>query len=108
MTLYDQVTTWTNIEWSSLASFGIYLTAISQEVPKKPISMMSLNTLTATGEKYFVIGVQIGVCCKAGRGFHIHWNAKHCSMLVDGNYLIWFEYPDINILINPFTANRDD
>ena len=53
---------------------------------------------------YFVIWTQIGMCFKAGIILHIQLNAKNFSWLVD-NYLIWFEYAEIQILINPFTAN---
>ena len=41
------------------------------------------------------------MCCKAGTVLHILWNAKHFSMSVENNYLAWFEYTDLYVLINP-------
>ena len=43
--------------------------------------------------------------CKVGAILHIVSNPKHFSMLVENNYLVLFEYMDIHILINSFTAN---
>ena len=44
------------------------------------------------------------MCCQAGAILHILWNAKHFPMFVENNYLIWLEYTDFHIFINPFTA----
>ena len=56
-------------------------------------------------EEYFVIWMKIGMCWKAATVLHILCNETHFSMLVENNYLAWFEYTDFHILINPFTAN---
>ena len=62
-------------------------------------------TLSGTGEEYFVIWTQIEMCFKADTVLRSQWNAKYFYILVKNINLIWFEYTDINILINPFTAN---
>ena len=43
--------------------------------------------------------------CKAGIFSHILWNAKHLCNFVEDNYIIWFDYMEFLILINPFTTN---
>ena len=35
------------------------------------------------------------------------FHGMHISMLVENNYLVWFEYVDFHILINPLPANTD-
>ena len=61
-------------------------------------------TLPAISEGYFVILTKIGMGCKAGTNMHILWNAKHLPVLVENNHLVWFEYTDFYILINPSTT----
>ena len=46
------------------------------------------------------------MCCKADTILHILWNAKHFSMSVEKN-LVWSEYMDFHISINPFIAYPD-
>ena len=42
--------------------------------------------------------------CQAGTVLRILWNTKHFPMLVENTYIIWFEYTEFHIFINPFTA----
>ena len=63
-----------------------------------------MHTLPVTGEDYLYSDVNWNVL-QGWFLFHILWNAKHFSMFVDNNHLIWFNYTDILISINHSTAD---
>ena len=62
------------------------------------------DTLPAMDEEHFYFVINWNVL----QGWYISyilWNAKHFSMFVEKNYLIWFGYMVFLILINPFPTN---
>ena len=45
------------------------------------------------------------MCWKADTCLHILLNALHASVLIENNYLVWFEHTHFPVFINHFTAN---